>query len=147
MGTMLPLPEVSRAKALAELCHAGQTDKAGRPYIEHLERVAESVGRHAEEAAVAYLHDVVEDTPCTLDHLVRLGFDEGSIVRPVEILTRRDGETYFDYIRRIAGSGDGTARAVKRADLLDHLRDAAAIPDSLAERYRKALAIIGGEAG
>ena len=69
MGTMLPPPEVSRAKALAELCHAGQTDKAGRPYTEHLERVAESVGRHAEEAAVAYLHDVVEDTPCTLDHL------------------------------------------------------------------------------
>ena len=68
------------------------------------------------------------------------------IVRPVEILTRRDGETYFDYIRRIAGSGDSTARAVKRADLLDHLRDAAAIPDGLAKRYRKALAIIDGEA-
>ena len=145
MGKMLTLPEVSRAKALAELCHAGHTDKAGRPYTEHLERVAESVGRHA-AAAVAYLHDVVEDTPCTLDHLVRLGFDEGLIVRPVDILTRRDGETYFDYIRRIVKSGDTTALAVKRADLLDHLRDTAAIPDGLAARYRKALAMIDGAA-
>ncbi len=142
MGKMLTPPEVSRAKALAEICHAGHADKAGRPYTEHLERVAESVGRHAEEAAVAYLHDIVEDTPCTLDHLVRLGFDEARIVRPVEILTRRDGETYFDYIRRIAASGDRTARAVKRADLLDHLRDTAAIPDGLVKRYRKALAMI-----
>ena len=145
MGKMLTLPEVSRAKALAELCHAGHTDKAGRPYTEHLERVAESVGRHA-AAAVAYLHDVVEDTPCTLDHLVRLGFDESLIVRPVDILTRRDGETYFDYIRRIVKSGDTTALAVKRADLLDHLRDTAAIPDGLAARYRKALAMIDGAA-
>ena len=142
MGSMLTPPEVSRAKALAEICHAGHADKAGRPYTEHLERVAESVGRRAEEAAVAYLHDIVEDTPCTLDHLVRLGFDEELIVRPVEILTRRDGETYFDYIRRIAASGDATALAVKRADLLDHLRDTAAIPDGLAKRYRKALAMI-----
>ena len=145
MGKMLTLPEVSRAKALAELCHAGHTDKAGRPYTEHLERVAESVGRHA-AAAVAYLHDVVEDTPCTLDHLVRLGFDESLIVRPVDILTRRDGETYFDYIRRIVKSGDTTALAVKRADLLDHLRDTAAIPDDLVKRYKKALAIIDGAA-
>ena len=144
MGRMLTLPDVPRAKALAEICHAGHTDKAGRPYTEHLERVAKSV-RHA-AVAVAYLHDIVEDTPCTLDHLVQLGFDEGLIVRPVDILTRRNGETYFDYIRRIVESGDATARAVKRADLLDHLRDTAAIPDGLVKRYRKALAIIDGTA-
>ena len=144
-GSMLTPPEVSRAKALAELCHAGHTDKAGRPYTEHLERIAQAVERSA-AVAVAYLHDVVEDTPCTLDHLVRLGFDESLIVRPVDILTRRDGETYFDYIRRIVSSGDATALAVKRADLLDHLRDTAAIPDGLATRYRKALAMIDGAA-
>lgn len=32
---------VSRAKALAIRAHAGQVDKAGRPYIEHVTRVAE----------------------------------------------------------------------------------------------------------
>lgn len=31
---------VSRAKALAHRAHAGQVDKAGRPYIEHVARVA-----------------------------------------------------------------------------------------------------------
>lgn len=34
---------VSRAKALAIRAHAGQIDKAGRPYIEHVARVAEAV--------------------------------------------------------------------------------------------------------
>lgn len=34
---------VERAKALAYRAHAGQVDKAGRPYIEHVARVAERV--------------------------------------------------------------------------------------------------------
>lgn len=34
---------VSRAKVLAIRAHAGQVDKAGRPYIEHVARVAEAV--------------------------------------------------------------------------------------------------------
>ncbi len=34
---------VERAKALAGRAHAGQVDKAGRPYIEHCARVAEAV--------------------------------------------------------------------------------------------------------
>jgi predicted Zn-dependent protease len=35
--TPLPLPEV---EALARTAHATQTDKAGRPYTEHLQAVA-----------------------------------------------------------------------------------------------------------
>lgn len=34
---------VERAKELAHRAHAGQVDKAGRPYIEHVARVAETV--------------------------------------------------------------------------------------------------------
>lgn len=34
---------VKRARELAHRAHAGQVDKAGRPYIEHVERVAERV--------------------------------------------------------------------------------------------------------
>lgn len=34
---------VERAKALAYRAHAGQVDKAGKPYIEHVARVAERV--------------------------------------------------------------------------------------------------------
>ena len=34
---------VERAKELAHRAHAGQVDKAGRPYIEHVSRVAAAV--------------------------------------------------------------------------------------------------------
>lgn len=58
---MLTLPEV---EALARAAHAAQTDKAGRPYTEHLAAVAEGVrarGGTDEQIAAAWLHDAVED--------------------------------------------------------------------------------------
>lgn len=58
---MLTLPEV---EALARAAHEGQTDKAGRPYAEHLQAVAEGVrarGGDADQIAAAWLHDAVED--------------------------------------------------------------------------------------
>lgn len=54
---------VSRAKALAHRAHAGQIDKAGRPYIEHVARVAAAVSDDPVAEAVAWLHDVIEDCP------------------------------------------------------------------------------------
>ena len=54
---------VERAKDLAHRAHAGQVDKAGRPYIEHVARVAARVADDPEAEAVAWLHDVLEDCP------------------------------------------------------------------------------------
>src|SRR5699024_8102125 len=54
---------ITEAKTLAQQAHAGQTDKAGRPYIEHVARVAAQVAFWPEAEAVAWLHDVVEDHP------------------------------------------------------------------------------------
>jgi len=52
---------VDDALAFAELAHADQRDQAGRPYIEHVQRVAAAVGSHGVDAQiVAALHDVVE---------------------------------------------------------------------------------------
>ncbi len=51
---------VERAKELARLAHAGQVDKAGRPYIEHVARVAAACSDDPEAEAVAWLHDVLE---------------------------------------------------------------------------------------
>lgn len=48
-----------RAAKIAEQAHAGQTDKTGRPYIEHCRRVVDAV-ETLDQKAVAYLHDVVE---------------------------------------------------------------------------------------
>lgn len=52
---------VSRAKDLAIRAHADQVDKAGRPYIEHVARVAAAVSDDPVAEAVAWLHDVLED--------------------------------------------------------------------------------------
>lgn len=49
---------------IARTAHASQTDKAGRPYSEHLAAVAEGVrtrGGDEDQIAAAWLHDAVED--------------------------------------------------------------------------------------
>lgn len=53
-----------RAYEEAKKAHFGQVDKAGVDYIKHPETVASFV-KTDEEKAVAYLHDVIEDTELT----------------------------------------------------------------------------------
>ena len=125
-----------RARTFASLMHRDQKDKAGDPYVGHLRRVAGRCPSYL-EGAVAWLHDVVEDTPCTLEDLRGLGFRD-EIVEAVGILTRSDDESYMEYIRRVRSSGNVTAVRVKIADLDDHLFSIENIPESLVVRYRKA---------
>lgn len=57
---------------IARTAHATQTDKAGRPYTEHLAAVAEGVrtrGGDEEQIAAAWLHDAVEDDALTAQWL------------------------------------------------------------------------------
>ncbi len=89
------------------------------------------------QTVVAYLHDVVEDSAVTLADLRDLGFD-GYIVHAVDALTRRATETYAEYINRV-GATDEVARAVKIADLRDHLQERATLKDSLKVRYDRAM--------
>ncbi len=105
------------ALAIAVQAHRGQVDKAGEPYIMHPLRVMMRVTTPVERI-VAVLHDVVEDSPTTLDDLRAAGFGE-EIVRAVDHLSRRDGETYEDYVERAAQ--DPLAHRVKLADLEDNM--------------------------
>ncbi len=136
------------AVELATRAHEGQTDKAGRPYIEHPKAVAQIVADqgHPEPVIIAaLLHDVVEDTPYTLDDLRRLGYAE-EVVRAVDSVSRRDGETYMNMVRRAAA--DPIGRIVKKADnahnsseeRLAHLDDDNAV--FLRKRYAKARAVL-----
>jgi (p)ppGpp synthase/HD superfamily hydrolase len=60
------------AIALARQAHEGQVDKSGAPYIGHPLRVMARVsGDH--QRMVAVLHDVVEDTWVTAEHLAEAG--------------------------------------------------------------------------
>lgn len=134
---------LERAIAIAAEAHAGQKDKAGAPYVLHPIRVMLRVTT-PEERMAAVLHDVVEDTPWTLEDLAREGFP-ADVVSAVDALTRRDRETYEEFVVR-AGA-HAIARRVKLADIEDNL-DPTRIPNPTQkdldrfERYRRARALI-----
>jgi (p)ppGpp synthase/HD superfamily hydrolase len=134
---------LERALALAATAHAGQLDKAGQPYILHPLRVLLRLAG-PEARIVAALHDVVEDTPVTLDDLRREGFSR-AVVEAVDALTHREGESYEAYVRRAAANS--LARQVKRADVLDNLDATRLVNPTPAdlrrlEKYRGALALL-----
>src|SRR6266478_4647694 len=115
-----PDEQIQSAIMLAITAHWGQTDKAGLPYILHPLRVMSSfVGADDGEARiVAVLHDVIEDTDVTLHQLRGKGYSE-AVVAAIDALSRRKGEPYKAYIKRV--SKNKLATRVKMADLLDNL--------------------------
>lgn len=107
---------LEQAIALAATAHAGQVDKAGEPYILHVVRVMLRCDDEDTRIAAA-LHDVVEDCGFTVDD-IRSQFGD-RVANAVDAVSRRDGETYHDFMERAAL--DPIGRAVKIADLLDNL--------------------------
>jgi len=135
---------LERAIAIAVEAHTGQLDKAGEPYILHPIRVM--LGVQTPEARIAaILHDVVEDSDWTLEGLRREGFS-APIVSAVDSVTRRDGESYGDFVLR--SGRDPIGREVKIADLLDNanltrITNPTEKDRERLDRYRKALAALG----
>src|SRR5688572_5180609 len=125
---------IEDAIALAVEAHRGQVDKAGSAYILHPLRVMMRVQTEHEQMA-AILHDVVEDCGRTLDELRGMGYPE-SVLTALDALTRRDDESYQQFIERAAA--DPVARRVKLADLEDNMdiRRLDAIGDRDVERLR-----------
>ena len=99
---------------LVQALHEGQTDISGRPYIEHPLRVSQLVQGGVDEILTALLHDVVENTPMTLEDLRAKGYSD-KIAEAVDCVARRDGERREEYLKRV--KGNETARRVKLADL------------------------------
>ena len=119
------------AAALAEYAHEGQTDKAGRRYVEHPFAVAETV--EGEKCKiVAVLHDVLEDTFVSEATLRNLFGDE--IADAVLAVTRKENESYDDFIIR-AGNNE-IAKAVKLADLR-HNMDLSRLPEVKEEDLKR----------
>jgi len=137
---------LERAIEIAAGAHAGQQDKAGAPYILHPLRVMLSVKEPAQRIA-AVLHDVVEDTPWTLEQLRAEGFGD-EVLRAVDALTKRDGEDYLAFVDR-AGR-DPVARPVKIADIRDNMDESRIARDTdrdreRLEKYRQALVRLGAQ--
>ena len=143
-------PTLEETAAFAGTLHAGQTDKAGEPYIGHLIRVsrhlvrlfprATPVERHA-----AWLHDALEDTPVTATELRGRGY-AAEVIEIVEAVTKDpdSSQTYAERIEALARRGPRGALRVKIADLTDNgdpARLAALSEDkaaSLGKRYAQA---------
>jgi (p)ppGpp synthase/HD superfamily hydrolase len=110
------LSTLENAIAIAAQAHADQKDKAGAPYIFHPLRVMLSL-ESVEEQIVAVLHDIVEDSPWTLERLGDEGFSI-DVINAIDALTRRTSESYSQFIERAAINI--IARRVKLADLRDN---------------------------
>ena len=111
------MADLEEAIGIAVQAHRGQKDRAGAPYILHPLRMMFRVQTDAERMA-AVLHDVVEDTDWTLDALRERGFPD-EVVDAVDHLTRREGESYDEFVTRAAAHP--VARRVKLADLEDNM--------------------------
>lgn len=132
-----------RALRIAFDAHKGQVDKDGLPYIFHPFHLAEQMDTEAEVCA-ALLHDVIEDSPVTLDDLKREGFSD-EVVEAVSLLTRDKDVPYMTYIENLRQNPIATA--VKLADLrhnadlsrMDIIDDKARRRE---EKYREAIALL-----
>lgn len=138
---------VAEAVRLAAIAHKEQVDKGGEPSILHpLEVLARTraygeahpdrFGKAPEYAlAVAALHDVIEDYSDWADLLMDL---PDQVFSSVLELSRKDEETYEEYILRVCESKDPWVLIVKMQDL-SHNSGRGKIPDSLYLRYMEAL--------
>ncbi len=137
------MPTLEAAIQLAVQAHTGQVDRFGAPYILHPLRVMLRLETETERM-VAVLHDVVEDTPVTLEALQAAGYPP-EVVEAVDHLSRREGETYEVFIERIRPHP--LARRVKLADLEDNM-DLRRLPEVTEQdllrlrRYRRAWTVL-----
>lgn len=124
----LILPPLRRtaydAYNFAYVAHRGQVDKAGRPYLSHLTRVHARVtlvyGGDDDAQQMAWLHDVIEDTPYTINDLAAEDFSD-EVLAGVDMLTRDDPhEPYLNWIGRIAERASLPVILVKIADIEDN---------------------------
>lgn len=110
--------------AVTALAHQFDVDKGGKAYFLHCITVmqnARKLGVTGEVSlAIAVCHDVKEDHPEMVQHLLihaKAHNVLGEFESGLDLLTRRDGETYDDFIKRIIASRRIDIIRIKKADL------------------------------
>ena len=140
----------NKALIYAYNAHHGQLDYNGIPFIFHPLHLAEQMDDEI-SCCAALLHDIVEDTPLTLNDL-RKEFPE-DVVQIVALLTHDDSaehhqEDYFAYIRKI--KHHPIARKIKLADIAHNSDQSRCTNSGLPQekldwwkqKYQKALEIL-----
>lgn len=112
---------LSRAMTLAAIAHIDDVDKGGEGYILHPIRIMMRLRTKDDEYRVpAILHDVPEDHPKLMPSvygLAKYGMTD-SMYHTLDCLTHNKGESYEEYIERVATSKYATA--IKMGDLRDN---------------------------
>jgi (p)ppGpp synthase/HD superfamily hydrolase len=133
------------AKELALKYHANQKDLGGESYIKHIEAVVAGVNT-TEEKIVAYLHDILEDTPLFPNDLLVKGIPQ-NLINAVQLLTKGIGSSdeYFKKIKR-----NPLARVVKMSDLkhnaqISRLKNLTAKDFVRVEEYKKYYEFLSGQ--
>ena len=131
------MARIREAFEFAREAHDGQKRKSGEPYIIHPIAVACIVAKELELGAnpviAAFLHDVVEDTPFTIDDILkRFGKDVAFLVGT---LTKKNKEQYemskqVDNYKQMLDSIHYDIRAllIKLADRLHNMRTLGSMP-------------------
>ncbi|MBR3555697.1 MAG: bifunctional (p)ppGpp synthetase/guanosine-3',5'-bis(diphosphate) 3'-pyrophosphohydrolase [Oscillospiraceae bacterium] len=140
---MLYTEMTKKAMKLCFEAHKEQKDKSGMPYVFHPYHLAEQM-EDEDTTVTALLHDVLEDTPLTLEDLRAMGFNE-RVLEALALMTHDDSIPYMDYVAKLRTNE--IARAVKLADLrhnsdltrLDTVDDRAL---RRAGKYRQAIALL-----
>ena len=132
-----------KALKLCFAAHKDQTDKSGMPYVFHPFHLAEQMPDE-DTTIVALLHDVIEDTPYTLDDLRVMGFNE-QVLDALALMTHDKRIPYMDYVAKI--KGNKIARTVKLADLkhnsdLSRLYNVDEKAMKRIDKYRQAIALL-----
>lgn len=132
-----------RAMKLCFDAHKDQVDKSGMPYVFHPFYLAEQMSDEL-TTVTALLHDVVEDTPYSLEDLRKMLFPE-EVLSALSLLTHDDGTPYLEYVSRL--KSNPIAHAVKLADLrhnsnLTRLEQVDEKALKRVEKYKKAIALL-----
>lgn len=132
-----------KAEEIARRAHTGQFRRDGvTPYVTHPERVAKRVAGDLDVEAVAWLHDVLEDTAEAEQSLLDAGIPS-HVVDAVKVLTKSPTVGYEEYLASI--KNNPLALKVKVQDMLDNLSDSPT--EKQIVKYAKGLLILlDGEA-
>ena len=138
-GKAYNMEMIEKAYNLANEAHKGVCRRSGEPYICHplaVARLVLDLGMDTESIAAALLHDVVEDTPTTLDNLkAAFGEEVALLVDGVTKLTKIQfsniEELQAENLRKmlLAMSRDVRVMIIKLCDRLHNMRTGDAWPE------------------
>ena len=138
-GKAYNMEMIEKAYNLANEAHKGVCRRSGEPYICHplaVARLVLDLGMDTESIAAALLHDVVEDTPTTLDDLkAAFGEEVALLVDGVTKLTKIQfsniEELQAENLRKmlLAMSRDVRVMIIKLCDRLHNMRTGDAWPE------------------